>query len=165
MLSTFILQVIDFFYPPFRRWMPKETFRYAACGGGNTLLGLIAYAAIYYRVLKGSELSVGFYAFKPHIASLFGSFAINFPVGFLLNKYIVFSQSTLRGRVQLFRYFMLFVFCLFLNYVLLKVFVEILHGNAILSQIGTTAIVILVSYLSQKHFTFKTERKEQDFPF
>jgi putative flippase GtrA len=43
--------------------------------------------------------------------------------------------------------------------------VEILFWDAIRSQISTTAIIILVSYLSQKHFTFKVEKKDQDFPF
>ena len=37
----FILPVIDFFYPPFRGLMNLQTFRYAASGGGNTLLGFL----------------------------------------------------------------------------------------------------------------------------
>ena len=35
--------VLDFFYPPFQKIMPIQTFRYAACGGMNTLLGLAVY--------------------------------------------------------------------------------------------------------------------------
>ena len=164
-MTKLILGVIDWFYPLFSRWMPRETFRYAACGGSNTVLGLLIYSYTYNIVLKGSDLSLGFYAFKPHVASLFCSTVINLPIGFLLNKYVVFSESTVRGRIQLFRYLMLFVFCLFLNYILLKFFVEILFWDAIRSQVSTTAIIILVSYLSQKHFTFKVEKKDQDFPF
>lgn len=164
-MTSLIIRIIDWFYPLFRRWMPRETFLYAACGGSNTLLGLLIYSYAHNVMLKGSDFSLGFYAFKPHVASLFCATAVNFPIGFLLNKYVVFSESTIRGRIQLFRYFMLFVFCLFLNYIFLKFFVEILFWNAIVSQISTTAIIILVSYLSQKHFTFKVERKEQDFPF
>ena len=30
--------VIDFFYPPFRRFMPLELFRYGCCGGLNLVL-------------------------------------------------------------------------------------------------------------------------------
>ena len=160
-----ILGMIDFFYPLFRRWMSPETFRYAACGGSNTLLGLLLYSFLYDRVLKGADLSLDFYAFKPHVASLFCSTAVTLPIGFLLNKYVVFSQSTVKGRVQLFRYLLLFVFCLFLNFVFLKFFVEVLFWNAIIAQVATTGIVILVSYLSQKHFTFKIEKRDQDFPF
>lgn len=160
-----LIRVIDFFYPPFRRFMPLQTFRYAACGGTNTLLGLIIYSLAFRYLLRESDLDLGFYAFKPHVAALFISFSINFPVGFLLMKFIVFSESTVRGRIQLFRYFIFFVFCLFLNYVLLKLLVEILHWYAIVAQVITTAIIVAVSYLTQKHFTFRVEHREEDFPF
>ena len=165
MAKQVIISVIDFFYPPFRKIMPLQPFRYAACGGLNTLLGLIVYSISYKYILKEKDLDLGFYAFKSHIAALFISFCINFPLGFILMKYVVFNESTIRGRIQLFRYFIFFVFCLFLNYVLLKLFVEILDWYPIIAQIITTIIVVCVSYLTQKHFTFKVERKEENFPF
>lgn len=136
--------------------MDLQTFRYAACGGGNTLLGLIIYSVAFKYVLHEQVLDLGFYALKPHIAALFISFCINFPIGFFLMKFVVFSDSFLKGRVQLFRYFMLYLFCLMLNYILLKIFVEIFHIYPILAQVMTTAIIVLFSYLAQKHYTFKS---------
>ena len=156
---------IDLFYPLFQKLMPIQTFRYAVCGGFNTTMGLLAYSLSYQYLFKGQHLDFNYYAFEPHTAALFLSFCINLPLGFLLNKYVVFSESTLKGRIQLFRYFIFFIFCLFLNYVFLKLFVEMFKLNAILAQFITTAIVILISYLSQKHFTFKVENKDADFPF
>lgn len=165
MPKNLIISVIDFFYPPFRRLMPLQTFRYAACGGGNTVLGLIVYSLSYKYILHEKDLDIGFYAFKSHIAALFFSFSINFPLGFILMKYVVFNDSTIKGRIQLFRYFIFFIFCLFLNYILLKLFVEIVGWYPIIAQILTTVVVVVVSYLTQKHFTFKVERKEENFPF
>ena len=75
-------------------------------------------------------------------------------------KFVVFVDSNLKGRIQLFRYFLSFVFNLTLNYCLLKLFVEVLHWDAILSQFITTCIIVLISYLSQKHFTFKIKKEE-----
>lgn len=164
-MKQLIISIIDFFYPPFRKIMPLQTFRYAACGGGNTLLGLLIYSLSYKYLLHEQDLDLGFYAFKAHIAALFFSFSVNFPVGFVLMKYVVFNESTVKPRIQLFRYFIFFIFCLFLNYVLLKLLVEALHWYAIAAQIITTVIVVIVSYLTQKHFTFKVERKDEDFPF
>ena len=154
-ISKNIIWFIDLFYPPFRKWMPEQTFRYAVCGGANTVLGLAIYFVSYQFILKKENLELGFFAFKPHIAALFISFCINFVVGFILMKFVVFVSSNLRGRIQLVRYFLSFGFNLILNYLLLKLFVELLHMNAILSQCITTCIVVLVSYFSQKHFTFK----------
>ncbi len=152
-----IIQFIDLFYPPFRRFMPEQTFRYAACGGANTVLGLAVYFIFYQYIFKGEVFDFGFFAFKPHIAALLVSFCINFIVGFLLMKYVVFVDSNLRGRIQLLRYFLSFAFNLVINYGLLKLFVEVWEMNALVSQLITTCIVILISYLSQKHFTFKVK--------
>ncbi len=137
--------------------MPVQTFRYAACGGANTVLGLFIYYIGYQYLFARENFDFGFFAFKPHIAALFLSCAVSFIVGFLLNKFVVFTGSNLRGRIQLFRYFLSFAFNLVLNYLLLKMLVEWLHWDALLSQFLTTALVVTVSYLSQKHFSFKVK--------
>ena len=137
--------------------MPEQTFRYAVCGGANTILGLAIYFISYQFILKKENLELGFFAFKPHIAALFISFCINFVVGFILMKFVVFVSSKLRGRIQLVRYFLSFAFNLVLNYLLLKLFVELLYMPVLLSQFITTCIVVLVSYFTQKHFTFKVK--------
>jgi len=150
-----LTDLIDFFYPPFRRWMPVLTFRYAVCGGGNTLMALLVYFLGYHYLFNKQVFDFGFYAMKPHIAALFLSGIFSFLLGFILNKFLVFTDSNLRGRVQLFRYFLSFFFNLILNYLLLKLMVEIIHLEAILSQLINTFIVVAVSYLMQRKFTFK----------
>jgi putative flippase GtrA len=125
--------------------------------GGNTLLGLLTYYIGYQFIFVRKNFDLGFFAFKPHVAALFLSFVVSFIVGFLLNKYVVFTGSSLRGRIQLFRYFLAFSFNLILNYLLLKLLVEIFHLDALLSQLLTTIVVVSISYLSQKHFSFKVK--------
>jgi putative flippase GtrA len=155
-----VLPVIDFFYPPFRRLMGLQTFRYAFSGGVNTLLGLAVYFISFKYILQEKNLDLGFFAFKSHIAALFMSFCISFPFGFFLMKYVVFIDSNLRGKVQLFRYFLVYLFNLGLNYVFLKVFVELLHIYAIGAQLITTFILIMLSYLFQRHFTFRIKTSD-----
>jgi putative flippase GtrA len=151
-----ILPVVDFFYPPFKKLLTLQTFRYAACGGTNTILGLGMYYVAFEYILHEQNLDLGFFAFKAHIAALFISFCISFPFGFFLMKYVVFSDSYMRGKVQLFRYFMIYLFNLALNYLLLKVLVESMHIYAVAAQVITTVIIIVFSYLAQRHFTFRT---------
>jgi putative flippase GtrA len=139
--------------------MPIRTFRYAACGGGNMLLDIFIYYISYNFILHKEVLDLGFFAFKPHIAALWMAFAVSFPVGFLLSKYVVFTKSELRGRVQLFRYLLIVCVNLVLNYAFLKVMVEYMNFYPTIARIFTTCIIVTFSFLSQKHFTFK-ERKE-----
>ena len=151
------LPVIDFFYPLFRRVMNLQTFRYALSGAANTALGLLVYILSFKIILREEMLDLGFFAFKSHIAALFISFCFCFPFGFFLMKYVVFSDSNLKGKIQLFRYFLVYLVNLCLNYVFLKLLVEVLNIYPIPSQILTIAVLILFSYIFQRHFTFRVK--------
>jgi putative flippase GtrA len=157
-----ILRFIDFFYPYFRRFMPLETFRYAACGGSNMLLDIFVYYISYNYILQKQVLDLGFIAFKPHIAALWMAFLISFPVGFLLSKYIVFGASQLRGRIQLFRYLLIVAVNLVLNYSILKIMVEYMQFYPTIARIFATGFLITFSYLSQKHFTFRSRKESHE---
>jgi putative flippase GtrA len=157
MLKGWIIEFIDFFYGPFRKLMPIQTFRYAACGGGNTVLDIFLYFISYNFVLKKQVVFTPAGAISPHVAAFLMSFAVSFPIGYLLNRYIVFPGSILRGRVQLFRYFLLVVLCVFLNYIFIKLFVEHMNIYPTVSKILTTVLVVSFSYLTQKNFTFRTD--------
>jgi putative flippase GtrA len=152
-----ILKVVDLFYPLFKGFMTRQMFRYAACGGGNLLLNILLYYVSFHYILNEEILDLGFYAFKPHIAAFFMAFAVTFPIGFYLSMYVVFQGSYLKRRVQLFRYFLVALGCIFLNYFLLKVFVEKFGWYPTPSLMVTAGIVILFSYLSQRHFSFRNK--------
>ena len=160
MAKKMIISFIDFFYPPFSRIMPLQTFRYAACGGTNTLLDIFMYFISFNYILHKQDLDLGFMVISPHVASFLMSFCISFPVGFFLMRNVVFTQSTLHGRVQLFRYFVLVVICLLLNYIFIKLFVEQFHIYPTVAKILTTFIVVAFSYLTQKNYTFKADQKQ-----
>lgn len=135
--------------------MPINTFRYAACGGANVALDISLFFVLYNFVFKKQVVQLGFIAFQPHIAAFLFSFLITFPVGFLLSKYVVWTDSNIKGHVQLFRYFLIVLMNVLLNYIFIKLFVEYLHVYPTIAKLITTVIVIIFSYLSQKHYTFK----------
>jgi putative flippase GtrA len=161
MAKKWIVSFIDFFYPPFSKVMPVQTFRYAACGGTNTLLDIFIFFISFNFILHKQDLDLGVIVLKPHVAAFLMSFCITFPFGFFLNRNIVFTHSTLHGRVQLFRYFVLVVICLSLNYVFIKLFVEQFHIYPTVAKMFTTIIVVSFSYLTQKNYTFKAEQSQQ----
>jgi putative flippase GtrA len=135
--------------------MPVQTFRYAVCGGVNTLLGLLIYYIGFHYIFDRENFDAGIIVFKPHNASLFLAGCFSFTFGFILNKFLVFSDSYLRGRIQLFRYFLSFILNLVVNYFILNLLVEYLHVEAFASQVIATIIVIIISYITQKNFTFR----------
>lgn len=149
-------RVINWFYKPFNKLIPAETFRYGATGGMNTVLDIFLYFVVYRYVLEREIVDLGFYAISPHIAAFLIVFPITFTTGFLLAKYITFTTSEVHGKIQLIRYGFSVGGSILLNYVLLKLFVEYFFWYATFSKIVTTAIVVGYSYLAQRYFTFKT---------
>jgi putative flippase GtrA len=157
MVRNGITTLIDFFYPPFKKLMPLHTFRYAACGGGNVVLDIVLFFILYNYIFKKQIVDLGFIAFQPHTAAFLSSFMITFPVGFLLSKYVVWTDSSIKGHVQLFRYFVIVMINLVFNYILIKLFVEYFHIYPTIAKLLTTIIIVVFSYLSQKHYTFKVK--------
>jgi putative flippase GtrA len=101
---------------------------------------------------------LGFVTISPHIAALFVTFPITLFTGFLLQKYVTFTASDLRGREQLIRYIAVVGVNLLINYFGLKLLVELLHFYATPSKMVVTVICTIFSYFSQKTFTFKVKK-------
>lgn len=157
-----VLSVIDFFHKPFARLINKQTFRYLACGGSNACLNILIYFVSYNFLLQKQDIFIGKLHITSHVAAFIISFVITFPIGFVLSRYIVFPESTLRGRVQLVRYMILVVFCILLNYLFIKLFVEVFHLFPSIANILTNALVAVFSYISQRAFTFKVKKVAAD---
>lgn len=157
-LKQLIEHTLDFFYPLFKRFFDKTTFRYAACGGVNTIFDIFLFFISYNFILEKQNLDLTYLVISPHIAAFLMAFLLSFPSGFLLMRFIVFKESQLRGRVQFFRYFMMVCVSLMLNYIFLKILVEHFHLFPTVSKLITTFFVIAFSYISQKNFSFKTAK-------
>jgi putative flippase GtrA len=151
-----ILNLLEWFYKPFRKIVPAETFRYAAMGGTITFLDIFLYFICYNFVLKKQMVDLGFVVISAHIASFIFVFPITFVTGFLSSRYITFTSSSLKGKIQLFRYALAVAGSILINYVLLKLFVEYLYIWPTVSKLLTTIVVVLYSYIIQRYFTFKT---------
>ncbi len=150
--------MIDLFYPLFRKFFSIQTFRYVACGGVNTLLDILLFAISYHFIVQKDNINLGPITLSPHIAALILGFCVSLPIGYYLNRYVVFQQSGLRRRSQLFRFIFIVLMCISLNYVLLKLFVDVFGWYATPSKVLTTVFVAAFSYLTQTYILFKNRQ-------
>ena len=172
-LAQIITKIIDFVYSPFQNYVPKQIFRYAACGGGNMVLDWILYFLTYNFIIGHDLVYIDLTSFEflqlplskgaggclcltPHIASLCIVFPITLLTGFWLNKYVTFTQSTLHGARQLSRYVMIVALNLAINYFGLKLLVEVWGWYPTPSKIAITLFTVVISFLGQKYFTFRS---------
>lgn len=161
-LAQIITKIIDFFYekiekivPNFGNLVSPELFRYAFCGGGNMVLDWVLYFIMYNFVLRHEMLELGFVTISSHIAAFCIVFPITLLTGFWLNKYVTFTQSSLRGWKQLYRYIVIVGVNLVVNYVGLKFFVEVCGFYPTPSKMLVTVITVIISYLGQKYYSFR----------
>lgn len=157
--GSFIRSIIDYFYPPFERYVSKQFFRYGASGGANMVFDWLLYAFLYNFIFRKQIVELHFIAISAHIAALLVTFPITLITGFLLQKYVTFSTSNIRGRKQLTRYMTVVGINLLINYFGLKLLVEHFSFYPTPSKMIITVVCTIFSYFSQKHFTFKSEKE------
>jgi hypothetical protein len=117
----------------------------------------VLYFFLYNFVLRHQMVDLGFVVVSSHIATLALKFPIVLVTGFLMQKYVTFSVSEIRGRVQLLRYGIVFFINLAINYLGLKLLVEHLGFYPTPSNMMVSIVTVIISYFSQKYFTFKTK--------
>lgn len=158
-IGKYISDLIDLFYPPFRKYLSLQFFRYSVSGASNMVFDWVLYFITYNFIIQKQLVNLGFVTLSPHIASLFVTFPISLFTGFLLQKYVTFTASQLRGSKQLFRYSLVVGLNLLINYFGLKIFVDLLNFYPTPSKMLITIITVIISYFSQKHFTFKIKNE------
>ena len=159
-LAQAIGRLIDFFYVrPFTGIMSKQMFRYAACGGGNMLLDLVWYFLIYHYVVAERYIDLGVVVMSPHVASLVVVFPITFLTGFWLNRNVAFCATEVGSGRQLLKYALSVVGSILLNYICIKLFVEVYNIWPTPAKGLTTAVWVIYSYLASRYFVFAGKKR------
>jgi putative flippase GtrA len=149
-----------FYKPIFNKFLPEETYFYAVSGGLNLVLDIFLYSVFYHYVLHEQIFRIGNIAISSHIAAFILVFPITFSTGFLLAKFVTFTESQIKGTKQLIRYGISVGGSILLNYLLLNLFHNYFEIEAVMSKVITTFIVVIYSFIIQKFFTFKTGKKQ-----
>lgn len=150
-----LIRIIDFFYVrPLTHLVSRRMFRYAVCGGANMVLDLVWYFLIYHFVVAGRYIDLGVVVVSPHVAALAVVFPITFFTGFWLNRNVAFCATGSRASRQVGRYALSVAGSLLLNYVCIKLFVEVCGIWPTPAKALTTAVCVVYSYLAGRYFTF-----------
>jgi putative flippase GtrA len=160
-MKNILLKIIDSGYFIFKKIIPLKTYRYAVCGGSNLILDTLLYSIWFHFIFQKANLDLNIIVISPHIASLFFVFPITFFIGFLLNRYIVFSASQLSFKTQFLRYLSVALMALLISYVTLKLFVDMFHFYPTPSRVLSILITVLFSYIMQNKFSFKTSSSQK----
>ncbi len=155
-----LTSIIDTLYiKPLERIISRDTFGYCLCGATNMALDTVWYFLTYHYLICEHNVDLGVVVISPHIAALIVVFPITFFTGFLLNRYVAFRSTQQRTRKQLFRYALSVVGSILLNFILMKLFVDLCYVWPTIAKMLTTTIVAAYSFLAAKYFSFTHTNK------
>ena len=148
---------LDIFYPIVKKLFSKTTYYYAVCGASNMVLSWVLFYLFYNYLFHQQKWTIPLInlAINAYTISAAICFAISFIIGFTLLKYVVFTESEIKGRVQLFRYGISALISFVTSYAILRLLIEVFGIYASVSNIIASVVVAVISYLIQRNFTFK----------
>lgn len=155
-VAQVIAKVVDALYiKPVAAIVPHQLWRYGVCGVANMVLDSIWYFLIYHFVVCKQFVYLGFWVISPHIAALILVFPITFFTGFWLNRNVAFRASAMPRGGQLWRYALSVAGAIVINYVAMKVLVEVCGLWPTPAKVVTTVISSIYSFLVAKFYTFR----------
>jgi putative flippase GtrA len=148
---------LDFFYPIVSRIFDKTTYYYAVAGSTNLVLGWVLFWVLDHWVIHSKTVELPLFKHPVHsytvIAAVCG--VVSFLFGFLMMRYVVFTESQLKGRIQFFRYGLSALISATVNWLLIKLMVDTFAWNASLCNVFASLVVVTISYFLQRKFSFK----------
>lgn len=156
-----VVAFIDFFYPPFGKWLSLELYHYLACGCLNAAQDWVVYSFFYNIVLQRRVVDLGFFAFEPHTAALMLVTPITFFVGFSFSKYITFRGSKIETWQQLLRYGLILLVNFAVSWACIKLLVEHFGLYPTPSKMVTTVVTTVISFTLQKYYSFRKHRHDE----
>lgn len=157
-LANFIRQILLTIRGWFFTFIPKQSFLYMACGGLNLVFDMSLFFIAYHFIFHAQNFRTSFYTFSPHIASLFFAFCFSTPAGFFMSRYVVWTNSSVRGKKQIINYLSVVLLCVVLNVGFIKIFIEMFHFYPLPARLLTSVIVVTTSYFLQRFYTFKVHK-------
>lgn len=160
-LAQRLISVVDALYiKPLHGLVSRNLFGYGLCGAVNMALDIVWYFLIYHYVVCESYVDLGFVVMSPHILSLFIVFPITFFTGFWLNRHVAFRATKVSSGKQLWRYALSVVGSILINYVCMKLFVEVCAIWPTPSKMLTTVVSVYYSYLMARYVTFMPDSED-----
>jgi len=156
-MVKYIRAFLDLFYPIVSRIFDKTTYYYAVAGSSNLVLGWVLFWVLDHWVIHRKTVELPLFEHPVHsytvIAATCGLFSFFF--GFVMMRYVVFTESQLTGSVQFIRYGLSALISATFNWILIKLMVDTFVWNASLCNVFASMVVVTISYFLQRKFSFK----------
>lgn len=140
-----------------KRALDNEVVRFFLSAGVGFLVDAIVYFLVYNYLFNKHGITIYGHRLKGVTASLVISFSCQVITNFLITKYLVFTESEIKGSKQFFRFSLVAVLGFIANLLLLKLLVNF-GIYAPYARILAAVSLGVASYFVHKFFSFKIKK-------
>lgn len=145
-----------------QKLLRSKIFRYFVSAGLATWVDICVYFLAYNYLYKKLDFDLfGWVVVSAPSASLMLSYTIGLLTNFTITKMLVFKESELATYKQLFRYVIVAVFVLALNYIMMRFLIRQLDWYPTIARAVSAISIGLLSFVIHKSFSFKMNAKPQ----
>lgn len=143
-----------------KRILDNKIIRYFLSAGTATIVDVSVYFISFNFIYQKQDIHVfDLFVLSAPTASLMLSYTCGLITNFLITKYLVFTESDLKGVHQLMRYVLVAIVILFVNYLFMSFLIKQLHWYPTLARIVSALSIGILSFVIHKFYSFKVTRK------
>jgi putative flippase GtrA len=142
------------------RLAQNKLFRYFISAGLATWVDITVYFLSFNYLYQKSDISLfNLYTVSAATASLFLSYTMGLLTNFAITRYLVFNDSELEFHKQLFRYVLVALLVLAMNWLLMRLLIRGFDWWPTLARATSALTVGMMSFVIHKTFSFRTNNK------
>jgi len=141
-------------------FLNNKIIRYFFSAGLATVVDVSVYFVAFNFIYEKQDIHLfDLMVLSAPTGSLILSYTCGLLTNFLITKYLVFTESDLRGIHQLARYVLVAILILLLNYLFMSFLIKILDWYPTFSRIVSALTIGLLSFVIHKFYSFRVTVK------
>ncbi len=143
-----------------RKILDNKIVRYFFSAGTATVVDVSVYFVAFNFIYQKQDIHLfNLVVLSAPTGSLMLSYTCGLITNFLITKYLVFTESDLRGVHQLMRYVLVAVFILFINYLFMSFLIKNLEWFPTIARIVSALTIGILSFIIHKFYSFRVSKK------
>jgi putative flippase GtrA len=144
------------------RILRLKVVRYFFSAASATIVDVMVYFYAFNYIYQKQNIHVfNFYTFSAPTASLILSYTCGLITNFFLTKNLVFKDSDLKSYHQFFRFVLVALGVLVLNYGLMNILIKNWHWYPTLARAVSAVSIGVLSFVIHKTFSFRVSNSEE----
>ena len=140
----------------------SKVLRYFLSAGVATLVDVSMYFIAFNYIYEKIDIQVfNSFTISAATASLLLSYTMGLITNFLITKFLVFHESDLETHKQLFRYVLVALLVLVLNYLLMRFLIRNLEWFPTVARAVSAISIGVLSFIIHKTFSFRVSKEKR----